>query len=62
MPYGLITALLNFPGFQVTAIRIEDKSAFRRIFVTIESLEETHRCGSCGKTGLPGYDSHEQEV
>ncbi len=62
MPYELITALLNFPGFQVSDIRIEDRSAFRRVFVTIESLKETDRCGSCRKTGLPEYDSHEQEV
>ena len=62
MTYDLITTLLNFPGFQVSDIRIGDRSAFRRVFVTIESLEGTHRCGECGKTGLPGYDHHEQEV
>ena len=62
MPYEFITTLLDFKGFQVSDIRTEDRSAFRRVFVTIESLEETHRCGECGKTGLPGYDSHLQEV
>ena len=62
MSYDLITTLLNFPGFQVSDIRIGDRSAFRRVFVTIESLEGTHRFGECGKTGLPGYDHHEQEV
>ena len=62
MPYDLITTLLDFPGFQVSDIRTEDRSAFRMVFVTIESLEETHRCGECGEMGLPGYDSHLQEV
>ena len=62
MLYDLITTLLNFPGFQVSDIRTEDRSAFRMVFVTIESLEGIHRCGECGKTGLPGYDSHLQEV
>jgi len=62
MPYELITALLNFPGFQVSDIRIEDRSTFRMVIVTLENLSGTHRCGECGKTGLPGYDSTERDV
>ena len=62
MPYEFITTLLDFKGFQVSDVRIEDRSAFRIVVVTLESLSGTHRCGECGKTSLPGYDSTEREV
>lgn len=62
MPYELITALLNFPEFRVVDVQIEDRPTHRVVVVFLERAEGFHRCGSCGKTGLPGYDSHEQDV
>ena len=50
----LITRLLGFPEFQITDLQIEDRS----VFVTLGRAKMTFRCGSCGKEGLPGYDSH----
>lgn len=62
MPYDLITALLDFPDFRVVDLQIEGEPAYRRAVVTLEREGGTHRCSGCGRDGLPGYDSHMQEV
>jgi len=62
MPYEFITTLLDFKEFQVSDLQVGDRNGSRVVIVTIEATEGTHRCGECGKTGLPGYDSSLQDV
>jgi hypothetical protein len=49
MHYDLITTLLDFPGFQVSDIWTEDRSAFRMVFSPSRVWKEPIGAESAGK-------------